>query len=101
MTVTRLRRRSFLGLPAAGAAGAVLGQLGPLMPPARAGAPAILKPLPSEWFVDFGSNAEMRWDSVDPSRYLTPQSRLFVRNHTRTPLIDAADHRLRIFGDGL
>ena len=30
----------------------------------------------------------MRWDSVDPRRYLTDQARLFVRNHT----VDA-DHR--------
>jgi hypothetical protein len=33
---------------------------------ASAGAPYILKPLPPEWFVDDGTNAEMRWDPVDP-----------------------------------
>ena len=43
----------------------------------------------------------MRWDSVDPARYLTDQARLFVRNHTSTPLIDKSTWRLRIFGDGL
>ena len=44
----------------------------------------------------------MRWDSVDPRRYLTDQARLFVRNHT----VDAgrstrSTWRLRVFGDGL
>jgi hypothetical protein len=60
---------------------------------ASAGAPSILKPLPPEWFVDYGSNAEMRWDSVD-GRYLTSPERLFVRNHSVTPLIDPATYRL-------
>ena len=68
---------------------------------ALAGAPAILKPLPADQFVDFGTNAEMRWSSVDPRRYLTPQSRLFVRNHTVTPTIDAATYALKVYGDGL
>src|SRR5690242_8223269 len=68
---------------------------------AIAGAPAILKPLPPEWFVDYGSNAEMRWDSVDPRKYLTSADRLFVRDHTATPRIDATTYRLAIFGDGL
>jgi DMSO/TMAO reductase YedYZ molybdopterin-dependent catalytic subunit len=68
---------------------------------ALAGAPAILKPLPADQFVDFGTNAEMRWSSVDPRRYLTPPSRLFVRNHTVTPTIDAASYALEVYGDGL
>jgi DMSO/TMAO reductase YedYZ molybdopterin-dependent catalytic subunit len=68
---------------------------------ALAGAPAILKPLPAAWFVDFGTNAEMRWSSVDPRRYLTPQARLFVRNHTVTPTIDPASYTLKVYGDGL
>ncbi|MDT4921689.1 MAG: hypothetical protein QOI15_2591, partial [Pseudonocardiales bacterium] len=25
----------------------------------------IVKPLPPEWFVNYGTNAEMRWDAVD------------------------------------
>jgi DMSO/TMAO reductase YedYZ molybdopterin-dependent catalytic subunit len=68
---------------------------------ALAGAPAILKPLPPQWFVDYGTNAEMRWDSVDPRRYLTSPERQFVRNHTATPRIDPATYQLEIFGDGL
>jgi DMSO/TMAO reductase YedYZ molybdopterin-dependent catalytic subunit len=69
--------------------------------PSYAGAPAILKPLPPEWFTDFGTNAETRWDSVDPKRFLTDQARLFVRNHTVTPTIDRDTWRLRVFGTGL
>src|SRR3954447_18813151 len=64
-------------------------------------APAILKPLPADQFVDFGTNAEMRWSSVDPRRYLTPQARLFVRNHTSTPSIDPTTYALEVYGDGL
>src|SRR4051812_6749025 len=74
-----------------------------LMPLGRAlaGAPAILKPLPADWFIDYGTNAELRWDSVDPCRYLTPQARLFVRNHTAPPTIDASTYALHLYGDGL
>ena len=70
-------------------------------PSALAAYPAILKPTPADPFVDFDTNAEMRWDSVDPRKYLTDQSRLFVRNHTVTPTIDRTTWRLRVFGDGL
>jgi DMSO/TMAO reductase YedYZ molybdopterin-dependent catalytic subunit len=69
--------------------------------PAAAGAPNILKPLPPDRFFDYGTNAEMRWDSVDPQVYRTSQADLFVRNHSRTPTIDASAYRLRVFGDGL
>ncbi len=69
--------------------------------PAFARAPLILKPTPPDYFTDFGSNAEMLWSSVDPQAYLTPQSRLFVRNHSRTPQISRETYALRVFGDGL
>lgn len=69
--------------------------------PAAARAPFILKPTPPECFTDFGTNAETLWSSVDPSAYRTPQSRLFVRNHTRTPELTRAGYALRVYGDGL
>ncbi|HSU02369.1 MAG TPA: sulfite oxidase [Nocardioides sp.] len=69
--------------------------------PARAATPFIVKPTPPAYFTDFGTNAEMLWSSVDPRAYLTPQSQLFVRNHTRTPRIARADYALRVYGDGL
>ena len=96
-------RPSRRGLLAAATAGAGLLALPAeaLTQRASAGAPAILKPLPPEWFIDYGTNAEMRWDSVDPRRYLTSPERLFVRDHTATPHIDPATYQLEIFGDGL
>ena len=91
---TLLRSAALIGGTLATQALAPLGR-------ALAGAPAILKPLPADQFVDFGTNAETRWSSVDPRRYLTPQSRLFVRNHTVTPAIDAETYVLQVYGDGL
>lgn len=61
----------------------------------------IVKPLPPEWFIPIGTNAEMRWEAMQGQGYLTPNERFFVRNHTATPLIDARTWRLRIFGSGL
>ena len=58
---TSLGRRGFLTL--AGAVG-VAAVVRPSLASAATG--PILKPLPPEWFVPFGTNAEMRWDSVDP-----------------------------------
>jgi hypothetical protein len=44
----------------------------------------IAKRLPPEWFVNFGTNAEMRWDSVGGVGYTTPNDRFFVRDHPAT-----------------
>lgn len=95
-------RRTLLTASAAGAAlASTAGALAGTTWRAVAGAPAILKALPADRFVDFGTNAETRWESVDPRRYLTPQADLFVRNHTVTPTIDATSYRLRVFGDAV
>ena len=72
--------------------------------PAKGATPAtspILKPLPPDWFVQYGSNAEMRWDSVAGQAYTTTNDRFFVRNHTSTPTIDPDTWQLNVFGDGL
>ncbi|RKT11766.1 molybdenum-dependent oxidoreductase-like protein [Streptomyces sp. 1114.5] len=67
----------------------------------------IVKPLPAEWFVPHGTNAEMRWEALrdaDGSAAVgrhVPVERFFVRNHTGTPLIDPDTWRLRLFGSGL
>jgi DMSO/TMAO reductase YedYZ molybdopterin-dependent catalytic subunit len=61
----------------------------------------IVKPLPPEWFIDYGSNAEMRWDSTAELGFRIPNDRFFVRDHTATPLINAQSWRLRVFGSGL
>jgi DMSO/TMAO reductase YedYZ molybdopterin-dependent catalytic subunit len=69
--------------------------------PVVARPPAIVKPLPPEWFIRHGSNAEMRWESVRGQGYLTDTERFFVRNHTATPRIAASTWRLRVSGRGL
>jgi len=71
-----------------------------LLDNARAVAP-IRKPLPPAWFVDHGHNAEMRWEAMRDQGYLIDTERFFVRNHTRTPQIDAGTWRLRVHGPGV
>jgi DMSO/TMAO reductase YedYZ molybdopterin-dependent catalytic subunit len=101
MTSYAPTRRGFLTAAAALAGAAVVPTSVWRAGPVSAASPFILKPTPPAYFTDFGTNAEMRWASVDPQRYLTPQSRLFVRNHTRTPQLDRSTYALRLYGDGL
>jgi DMSO/TMAO reductase YedYZ molybdopterin-dependent catalytic subunit len=61
----------------------------------------IVKPLPADWFVKLGTNAEMRWDALQGEGYVVPNSRFFVRDHTATPSFDAQTWQLRVFGSGL
>lgn len=63
-------------------------------------AAGIRKPLPPEHFVEHDTNAEMRWD-VPHGPGDTTAGRLFVRNHTSTPVIDPATYRLAVSGDGV
>jgi DMSO/TMAO reductase YedYZ molybdopterin-dependent catalytic subunit len=92
-----LSRRELLALAAAAApilAGARW--------PARAeAATPIVKPLPPEWFIDHGTNAETRFEALRDVGYRVPNARFFVRNHTATPRIDPATWRLEVFGSGL
>src|SRR3954452_5343869 len=89
----RGRRRRARPRPAAAGAGPLpLGRRAL----ARAGAPAIVKPLPPEWFVDYGTNAEMRWEAMRGQPYLVSNERFFVRNHTATPAIDMEAYRLAL-----
>ncbi|HWM09257.1 MAG TPA: sulfite oxidase, partial [Solirubrobacteraceae bacterium] len=92
--IENVSRRDLLKLAAAGTL--------PLVAPRAAwaqAAPPILKPLPPEWFVVHGTNAEMRWESVRDR--LIANERFFVRNHTRTPSIDRATWRLTVHGTGV
>ena len=61
----------------------------------------ISKPLPPNWFVNYGSNAEMRWDAVPGLGYSIPNERFFVRDHTGTPIVNASTWQLNVFGTGL
>ncbi|GHI26735.1 sulfite oxidase [Streptomyces hydrogenans] len=69
--------------------------------PAAPTAPGIVKPLPAEHFTVRGTNAEARFDAFADTGFLTPADRFFVRNHTSTPVLDARDWRLTLWGDGL
>ena len=97
-----LSRRQLLKL---GAAGSLMLAGGGLVRSSRALAqPAptpIVKPLPPEWFVPIGTNAEMKWEAMADEGYLTPIEKFFVRNHTATELVDPTTWRLNVFGSGL
>ena len=100
MVEKTLSRRELLALAAAGAPAVALGSR--WTPPAWGQAPSpIVKPLPPEWFVRHGTNAEMRWEAMRDQSLLVPNERFFVRNHTSTPRIDPATWRLRVSGSGL
>ncbi|MFE0592796.1 sulfite oxidase [Micromonospora echinospora] len=88
---------------AMGALAAAAGEADPApMPPSgRPGGPAIVKPLDPGLLTRHGANAEMRWEAMSGQGYVVPTDRFFVRNHTRTPLLDRDTWRLRLFGTGL
>ncbi|MFE5732512.1 sulfite oxidase [Streptomyces sp. NPDC056528] len=98
-------RRSLLKLLAASPAVSALGGLAAAAPARAAAAgptaPGIVKPLPGEHFTVRGTNAEARFDAFADTGHLTPADRFFVRNHTSTPVLDARDWRLTLWGDGL
>ncbi|OMI91470.1 sulfite oxidase [Streptomyces sp. M1013] len=96
-------RRDMLRLfAAAGLAGAA-SAASPGTPAAAATvtAPGIVKPLPEDLFTVRGTNAETRFAALAHIGYHTPNDRFFVRNHTATPLLTAADWKLTVWGDGL
>ncbi|GAA3022917.1 sulfite oxidase [Streptosporangium longisporum] len=64
-------------------------------------APGIVKPLPPELFTEHETNAEMRWEAMGDVGFHVPNERFFVRNHTRTPIVDAETWQLRLHGSGL
>ncbi|MEV0935402.1 sulfite oxidase [Streptomyces phaeochromogenes] len=90
-------RRRLLTLLAATAAGTALGAT----PSAHAADRPIVKTLPPEWFIERGTNAETRWEALRGTGLHTPNERFFVRNHTATPVLQADEWRLRLWGSGL
>ncbi|MET7368085.1 sulfite oxidase [Streptomyces sp. NPDC005566] len=73
-------------------------------PAHAAGTPAlagVVKPLPPELFTVRGTNAETNFAALRGTGLLTPVDRFFVRNHTATPRIEAADWKLTVWGSGL
>ncbi|RZD87192.1 sulfite oxidase [Streptomyces albidoflavus] len=94
-------RRTLLRLAAAATATAPLGALATAPAAAADPAPGIVKPLPADLFTVRGTNAETRFAALAGTGHLTPAGHFFVRNHTRTPRIDAATWQLTVHGDGL
>ncbi|MEW2611117.1 sulfite oxidase [Streptomyces sp. NPDC047880] len=90
-------RRRLLTLLAATAAGTAL----EAARPARAAGGPIVKPLSPEWFIQRGTNAETRWEALRGTGHHTPNELFFVRNHTATPVLNADEWRLRLWGSGL
>ncbi|HEY0543645.1 MAG TPA: sulfite oxidase [Actinoallomurus sp.] len=95
-----ISRRSLLRMSAGIGLGTAVGGVRAARAAAAVDGP-IVKPLPPELFVVYGSNAEMRWEAMRGQGYHTPTDRFFVRDHTSTPLIDVRTWRLRLFGAGL
>jgi DMSO/TMAO reductase YedYZ molybdopterin-dependent catalytic subunit len=95
-----LSRRELLALAVA-AAPALAGARSLAWPASAAAASPIVKPLPPEWFIAHGTNAETRFEALRDVGYRVPNARFFVRNHTATPQIDPATWRLELFGSGL
>ena len=64
-------------------------------------APLLVKPIPGQAFIPFGSNAEMRFEALSADQYLVPPANLFVRNHAATPRIDEKTWKLSVEGSGV
>lgn len=108
-----MSRRRFLAVLGAGGGTALATQLLPagawaaeeasgsaLVTPA--GERLHVKALPDAFFIHHGTSVEMNWAQKrnDP-RYLMDTGQFFVRNHSATPIIDAAQWKLRIEGPGV
>ncbi len=61
----------------------------------------IQKPIPTEFFIPLGSNAEMRFEVMANRGYTMPNSLFFVRDHTQSVIIDPKTWKLSIEGDGI
>ncbi|HET6385095.1 MAG TPA: sulfite oxidase [Armatimonadota bacterium] len=61
----------------------------------------LVKPTPDEFFIDHGSDQEMRWETLYDRGYLVPNELFYVRNHSPTPRIDAETWKVRVEGPGV
>jgi len=63
---------------------------------------AIVKPAPPDFFLQDGSNLEMRWEAMYSRGYLVPNELFFVRNNSpEVPRLDPATWRLELAGPAL
>lgn len=74
-----------------------------LMPPlpVHYSAKQVIKPTPSELFVDKGSGTDFETRLASLDGYLTPTDRFYIRSHSPTPAIDLASWRITIEGSGV
>lgn len=96
-----LSRRRFLQVLTAGASAAAVGAAGTRAVDAQAPTDLVVKPTPAEFFNDFGSNKEMRFEVMYKRGYVVPNELFFVRNHSRTARVDLATWRLKVEGSGV
>jgi DMSO/TMAO reductase YedYZ molybdopterin-dependent catalytic subunit len=99
-----ISRRRLLQWLAAGGASVMVGGAWPQRIHAAQEASSqnlVVKPTPPKLFFDYGSNKEMRWENMSQRGYVVPNELFFVRNHTRTPRIDASTWRLKVEGSGV
>jgi sulfane dehydrogenase subunit SoxC len=98
-----LSRRRLMHLLVAGGAAVPWGRGHPRSAQAQTapGQELVVKPTPPDRFFDYGTNKEMRWETLYGRGYLVPNDRFFVRNHTRTPRLDVATWRLQVEGSGV
>jgi sulfane dehydrogenase subunit SoxC len=94
------RRKYFKLLTASGAAATMSG-LVPAGGSAQDAKP-ILKDARPEFFIQHGSNLEMRWEAMFKRGYVVPTELFFVRNNSASvPRIDPAKWLLQIEGSGV
>jgi sulfane dehydrogenase subunit SoxC len=95
------RRRLMQLLVAGGAVPWGRGHPRPAQAQTAPGPELVVKPTPLDRFFDYGTNKEMRWETMYGRGYLVPNDLFFVRNHTRTPRLDVATWRLQVEGSGV
>jgi sulfane dehydrogenase subunit SoxC len=95
------RRRLMQLLVAGGAVPWGRGHPRPAQAQTAPGPELVVKPTPPDRFFDYGTNKEMRWETMYGRGYLVPNDLFFVRNHTRTPRLDVATWRLQVEGSGV
>lgn len=79
--------------------------------PAAAGTPGVTgvtevaqlinKPIPTQYFIPMGSNAEMRFEVMANRGATMPNSFFFVRTHKASVIVDAKTWQLSVEGDGV
>ncbi|MCI0412749.1 sulfite oxidase [bacterium] len=101
-TKRALTRRRFLHLLGWATAAASMPIIAPWKILNAENNPAILKPSPSDLFIQSGSNLEMRWEAMYSRGYIVPNELFFVRNNSPSvPSIDLKTWRLIVEGSGV